>query len=70
MTSTDHTIYTILLWSMPILLTILGFVGALAVNQLMKLSDSVNQIQITIGKIATAHDDLKDRVDKLEEKVL
>lgn len=69
MTPTDSTIYTILLWAMPILLAILGFVGALAVNQLMKLSDSVNQIQITIGKIATAHDDLKERVDKLEEKV-
>lgn len=68
MNEADETIYTILLWSMPVLLAILGFVGALAVNQLMKLSDSVNQIQITIGRIAADHDNLKDRVNKLEQR--
>lgn len=68
MTQTDQTIFTILLWATPSLLVILGFIGALAVQQLVKLSDSVNQIQITIGKIATDHDNLKERVEKLEEK--
>lgn len=69
MTHTDQTIFTILLWATPSLLVILGFIGALAVQQLVKLSDSVSQIQITIGKIDTAHDNLKERVEKLEEKI-
>lgn len=69
MIQSDQAIYTLLLWTMPALLAILGFVGALAVNQLMKLSDSVNEIKITIGQIAIKHDDLKERVDKLEGKL-
>lgn len=68
MTNVDPTIYKILLWALPILLGILGFIGALMVKQLMNLSDSVNEIKITIGKISQQHDDLEKRVDKLEEK--
>lgn len=68
MTQIDQTIYQLLLCLIPMLLAILGFIGALMVKQLMKLSDSVNEIKITISKIGTKHDDLEKRVDKLEEK--
>jgi hypothetical protein len=68
MTEIDEIIYKILLWALPLLLGMLGFIGALMVRQLMKLSDSVNEIKITIAKIAAKHDDLEKRVDKLEEK--
>lgn len=69
MSDVDQTIYKLLLYLIPVLLGILGFIGALMVKQLMKLSDSVNEIRITICEIATKHDDLEKRVDKCEEKI-
>ena len=68
MIQSDQIIFTILLWATPILLAILGFIGALAVKQLVKLADSVNEIKINIREVAIKHDDLKERVEKLEEK--
>lgn len=65
----QQTIYQILLLATPVLLAILGFIGALAVRELIKLSDSVNEIRITLGKFEEKHDNHTDRITKLEEKV-
>lgn len=57
-----------------ILLSIVGFIGALMVKQLMKIANAVQQIQIEIKVLANDHSNLKDehkdlkkRVEKLEE---
>lgn len=69
MEATDQTIYRLLLWAVPVLLSIIGFIGALMVSQLMKLSKSVNDIKVIIASLDSKHDDLKERVNKLENKV-
>ncbi len=51
-----------------VLLGILGFVGALAVNALMSIAKSVNEIKTQIGIMATKHDALEKRVEDLEDK--
>lgn len=57
-----------------ILLSIVGFIGALMVRQLMKIATAVQQIQIEIKVLANdhtnlkeEHKDLKKRVEKLEQ---
>ena len=52
-----------------ILLGVLGFIGALSVKQLMSIAKSVNEIKVEIKGLSTSHDDLKERVTKIEEKV-
>jgi len=49
-----------------ILLSIVGFIGVLMVKQLMKIADAVQQIQVTIGILSNDHNNLKERVEKLE----
>jgi hypothetical protein len=63
----DLTIYKLLLWAVPLLLAVLGFIGALAVNSLVKLADSVNQIKVTIEGMAKSHEGLEKRVQILED---
>lgn len=65
----DETIYTLLLWALPILLTVLGFIGALAVNALMKLANDVNEIKVSIREVAIKHEDLEGRIERLETKI-
>ena len=57
-----------------ILLSIVAFVGALMVKQLMRIAESVQQIQVEIKVLANDHSnlkeehkDLKKRVDNLEK---
>lgn len=57
-----------LLWGCGALLAILAFIGALAVNQLMKMATDINQIKVVIGKIDTKHDELEKRVHRLEKQ--
>jgi len=66
----DATIYKILVYSLPLLLSVLAFIGGLAVKSLVKLANDVNDIKVTIGKISERHDSLEKRVDKLEESIL
>jgi hypothetical protein len=65
----DQTIYQMLLWAIPVLLTILGFIGSLAVKALMRLSNDVNEIKIDIREVAVKHEDLEDRIVRIENKV-
>ena len=69
MSEVDAAIYRILLWALPILLAVLGFIGALVVKQLMNLSSSVNDIKVTLERISTQHEDLERRVHKVEKKI-
>lgn len=65
----DATIYKLLLWALPILLTILGFIGALAVNALMKLANDVNEIKVNIKEVSVKHEDFESRLERLEDKI-
>lgn len=65
----DYTIYKMLLWAIPILLTILGFIGSLAVKALMKLATDVNEIKLDIREVAVKHEDLEHRIERIEDKV-
>ena len=76
MNSTDITIYTLLLYAMPVLLAVLAFIGGLAVNSLMKMSDNLNEIKITVQKMISEHESLEQsvksihhRVEKVEDKI-
>ena len=57
-----------------ILLSIVAFVGALMVKQLMRIAESVKQIQVEIkvlyndhSNLKEEHKDLKKRVENLEK---
>lgn len=65
----DLIIYKLLLWVVPILLTILAFIGALAVNALVKMGNDIGEIKITIKEISIKHEGLEFRVSQLEEKL-
>lgn len=51
-----------------ILLGVVGFIGVLMVQQLMKIATAVQQIQVTIGVLSNDHNNLKERVEKLERE--
>lgn len=63
----DATIYKLVLWTLPILLGILSFIGSLAVKSLMRLAHNVNEINEKLAVLITKHDSLEKRVDKIEE---
>jgi hypothetical protein len=65
----DSTIYTLMVWTIPVLLSVLAFIGALAVNALMKLANDVNEIKINLGKVSAKHEDLEDRIVRIENKI-
>ena len=58
-----------LLWAIGILLSILAFVGIIAVNTLIKMGTDINEIKNKLIEVVTKHDDLKERVDRIEEKI-
>jgi hypothetical protein len=59
--------FKFLVWAIGILLGILAFVGALAVQQLMKMSSDINDIKTTLQVVSTKHEDLEKRVDRIEK---
>ena len=69
MSPTDTTIYTLLLYAMPVLLTVLAFIGGLAVNSLMKMSDNLNEIKITVQKMISEHESLEQSVRSIDHRV-
>lgn len=62
----DYTIYKILLWALPVLLSLLAFIGAMAVKSLISLANNVNEINEKLAIVITKHDSLEKRVDKIE----
>lgn len=51
------------------LLSIVGFIGALMVQQLMKIANAVQNIQIELKGLATDHTNLKESHCELKERV-
>jgi len=56
-----------LLWALLTLIGVLGFIGALGVNALIKMARDINEIKLTVMRVDTKHDALEKRVEKLEE---
>ena len=50
-----------------VLLSLLAYIGRMAVDSLRSISKDINEMKIEVVKIATKHDNLEKRVDKLEE---
>jgi hypothetical protein len=49
-----------------ILLSIIGFIGAISVGQLISIAKSLNQINTSLEVLTTRHDYLENRVKDLE----
>lgn len=52
-----------------ILLSIVAFVGALMVKQLMRIAESVQQIQVEIKVLSNDHSNLKEEHKDLKKRV-
>ena len=61
-------IYKFLLYSTPVLLGVLAFIGGLAVKAIQKMSYNIGEIKTTVEVLISKHDDLERRVDKVEDK--
>lgn len=55
-----------LIWAVIGLISILGFIGALGVNALIKMGKDLNEIKISLKEVSTKHDELDRRVERLE----
>lgn len=55
-----------LIWAVLGLIGVLGFIGALGVNALIKMGKDLNDIKISLKEVATKHDELDRRVNRLE----
>jgi cell division protein FtsB len=49
-----------------ILLSIIGFIGAVSVGQLISIAKSLNQIKTSLEVLTSRHDYLEERVKDLE----
>lgn len=49
-----------------LLLSVLGFIGALGVRALIKMANDINEIKVAIMEVNTKHDSLEKRVTNLE----
>ena len=49
-----------------IFLSIIGFIGAISVGQLISIAKSLNQIKTSLEVLTTRHDYLENRVKDLE----
>jgi hypothetical protein len=65
----NETIYRLLLWSLPVLLAILSFIGSLAVKALIGLGKDIHDIKTALQVEIVKRDALERRVD-LHEKIL
>jgi hypothetical protein len=66
---TTSSVVEIIVWCTPILLAVLGFIGALAVNALIKMGKDIGEIKVTIKEIDTKHSGLEKRVERIEEHI-
>ena len=64
-----------LLYVLVGLITVLSFIGALCVKQLISMATDINQIKISMERVVTTQEDheknhksLSKRVDRLEER--
>ena len=80
MNETDTVFYNLMAVGIPILLSVLAFIGVIAVNALVKMGNDIGSIKITLGEFAIKHDGLEEkhketkenhekRLDKIEHKI-
>ena len=69
LTVEQKTMYDILLWVLPLMVTILGFVGVLGVKALISMNKTLNKIVTQIAVVIQKHDDLERRVEDIEDKI-
>jgi hypothetical protein len=51
---------------LSILVSFLGFIGTIAVKQLLSIAKSLNEIKTSLEVLTTRHDYLENRVKELE----
>lgn len=54
---------------LTILLSVIGFIGALMVQQLIKIADAVNGIQKDLQVLTNDHTNLKEDVKEVKHRV-
>lgn len=58
-----------LIWAILALIGVFGFIGALGVNALIKMGKDLTEIKIAVKEVATKHDEIEKRVNRLESLV-
>jgi len=48
---------------------LIGWIGNRLVNTMDKIQIDINQIKLTVQEVSTSHDDLKERVEKIENHI-
>lgn len=48
---------------------LLAYIGRKTITSVESLHTTLTEIKVDISQVATSHEDLKERVDKLENKV-
>jgi len=60
---------TFLLWAVCAFIAVFAFIGALAVNALLKVSNDLTDIKIAVREVAAKHEDTERRVTRIENHV-
>ena len=60
---------TFLLWAVGAFIAVFAFIGALAVNALLKMSTDLTEIKIAVREVAAKHEDVDKRVTRIENHV-
>jgi beta-lactamase regulating signal transducer with metallopeptidase domain len=60
---------TFLLWAVGAFIAVFAFIGALAVNALLKMSTDLTEIKIAVREVAAKHEDTEKRVTRIENHV-
>lgn len=60
---------TFLLWAVGAFIAVFAFIGALAVNALLKMSNDLTDIKIAVREVAAKHEDTERRVTRIENHV-
>lgn len=58
-----------LLWILGGLLTVLAFIGVLAVNALIKMANDIGEIKVSVKEQSAKHEGLEKRIDIVEHKL-
>jgi hypothetical protein len=58
-----------LLYATITMLGIFAFIGSIGVNALIKMGRDLNEIKVAVKEVATKHEDIEKRVNKLETKL-
>jgi hypothetical protein len=54
---------------MPVFLSLLAFIGGLAVKALMQMSADINEIKTTIATESAKREAIEERLEKVEHKI-